>query len=202
MDPRVESVTCCHVVRDALRIVWRQSNTIDAALVDLSFIEAQPSEHQPSLLAKLASINPGLERIALGASSSDTSIFSTLAAGATGFLLKSASPSQLLAALMETKHGGAAVSPEVVRRMVIRLSQLDHRTAETASNPSESVHLAPRERQIMQLLARGLTYPMIADELGIALGTLQGYVRDLYRKLGITTKAEAAAEAIRRRLLR
>jgi DNA-binding NarL/FixJ family response regulator len=202
VDPRVESVSCCHDAHDALSIVWRHSKVIDAALVDLSFIEARPGEDRHALLAEFASIDPGLERIALGATISDNSIFSAFAGGATGYLLKSSSPAQLLTALIETKHGGAAVSPQVVRRILVRLSQLDHLPGETVSKESEAVRLAPRERQIMQLLAQGLTYPMIADELGIALGTLQRYVRGLYRKLQITTKAEAAAIAIRRRLLR
>jgi DNA-binding CsgD family transcriptional regulator len=69
------------------------------------------------------------------------------------------------------------------------------------ARPRPAPTLTQRELEVMELLARGLSYPLIANTLAIQLGTVQTHIKKIYRKLEIGTKAEATAEAIRRGII-
>ena len=118
-------------------------------------------------------------------------IFQALAVGATGYLLKQTPRTELVAAIRELHAGGSPISTNIARKVV----QSFHRAP---SPPSGEAALAPRERQVLDELVRGLLYKEIADTLGISMGTLNTYIRRIYEKLHVRSRAQAVARVTQR----
>lgn len=114
-------------------------------------------------------------------------IFESLSAGATGYLLKRATREHLLAAIDEIVHGGAPISSGIARMLV----QSFHRPP-TESPERDS--LAPQEKRVLELLAQGFALKEIAAELDIAVPTVGTYVRRIYDKLHVHSRAQAIAK--------
>lgn len=161
----------------------------DVALVDLGL----PRMTGLELVRRLKAARPELEIIILTIFSDDDSLYGALRAGASGYLLKGGTPSELAEAVLQVHRGGAPMSPSIARRIL----------REFREEPvvSESP-LTARETEVLQLLARGASYPEIGTMLAISLSTVQFHIRAIYRKLEVGTKAEATAEAFRRGMIR
>ena len=114
-------------------------------------------------------------------------VFEALAAGATGYLLKQTTRRELLAAIKDVHSGGSPMTSNIARRVV----QAFHR--EDASVP-ESAKLSQREREVLELLARGYLYKEIMDSLKVSRGTLNTYIRRTYEKLHVRSRAQAVAK--------
>ena len=114
-------------------------------------------------------------------------VFEALAAGATGYLLKQTPRSELLASIKDVYAGGSPMTSNIARRVV----QAFHR--EDATVP-ESAKLSPREREVLELLARGYLYKEIMDSLNVSRGTVNTYVRRTYEKLHVRSRAQAVAK--------
>ena len=114
-------------------------------------------------------------------------VFEALEAGATGYLLKQTPRSELLASIKDVYAGGSPMTSNIARRVV----QAFHR--EDASVP-ESAKLSPREREVLELLARGYLYKEIMHSLNVSRGTLNTYVRRTYEKLHVRSRAQAVAK--------
>ncbi|HEY5911975.1 MAG TPA: response regulator transcription factor [Verrucomicrobiae bacterium] len=111
-------------------------------------------------------------------------IFRSLAAGATGYLLKKTPSDQLLGAIRELDAGGAPMSGQVARKVV---AAFRHPPAPT----SELDKLSPAEQGVLHRLARGLLYKEVADEMGISVSTVRTHVWHIYRKLQVHNRTEA-----------
>ena len=118
-------------------------------------------------------------------------IFQALAAGATGYLLKQSPRAELIAAIRELHVGGSPMSTNIARKVV----QSFYRTPAPASGETE---LSAREKQVLDELVRGLLYKEIADALGISMGTLHTYIRRIYEKLHVHSRAQAVARVTRK----
>ncbi len=116
-----------------------------------------------------------------------TTIDRAMEAGARGYVLKDEQPAELASALAAVAAGSAFLSPSAAERVL--------RRTRTHTAPPEN--LTQREVELLAALARGLTYSDAAESLGVAHGTVQTYVKTLYRKLDVTSKAEAAVLAVR-----
>jgi DNA-binding NarL/FixJ family response regulator len=114
-------------------------------------------------------------------------IFQALSVGATGYLLKQTPRSELVAAIHELHAGGSPMSTNIARKVV----QSFHRPPIAAG---EAVELSTREQQVLDELVRGLLYKEIADALGISMGTLHTYIRRIYEKLHVHSRAQAVAK--------
>lgn len=115
-------------------------------------------------------------------------IFNALSAGASGYLLKQMRRNELLDALKETQAGGSPMSSQIARKVV----QSFYRNE---SGPSgEDVELSPREREVLELLARGYLYKEIAEMLKISVQTVNTYIRRIYEKLHVRSRAQAVAK--------
>lgn len=123
----------------------------------------------------------------------DQHIFPALRAGAAGYVLKDATIDQLAQSIGAALRGDTALSASVARRLVGWFH---------ASDEVASALLSPREQELLQMLAKGLTIAEAAKALGISFGTAASYTKRLYRKLDVTTQAEATLEATRRGLVR
>jgi DNA-binding NarL/FixJ family response regulator len=118
-------------------------------------------------------------------------IFSALAAGASGYLLKRMPPEKLLEAIREVHEGGSPMSAPIARKVVQSLQT--HRPP----GVDETVELSPREREVLDGLAEGQAYKQIADKLNVSIHTVRNYIRRIYEKLHVRTSAEAVAKYLR-----
>jgi DNA-binding NarL/FixJ family response regulator len=114
-------------------------------------------------------------------------IFDALAAGASGYLLKQTPFNELLAALKEVHSGGSPMTSNIARKVVQSFQQF--RPAST-----EGEDLSPREHEVLNLLARGYLYKEIAESLGISVPTVNTYIRRIYEKLHVRSRAQAVAK--------
>jgi len=113
-------------------------------------------------------------------------IFDALSAGATGYLIKTTSREAVIAALREVHAGGSPMSGNIARKVVQSLHQ-----PKPTLKPSED--LSKRENEVLGLLAQGYLYKEIADSLGISIETVNTYIRRIYEKLHVHSRAQAVA---------
>lgn len=124
----------------------------------------------------------------------DNNLFQAMAAGAAGYLLKSQSKDMLVRQLQLLELGQPPISPCLARRL---LAHFRHNPDETASD----IHLSDRETEILTLIGQGLRTREVAQQLELTGYTVTTYLRNIYEKLNITSRAEAAREASRRKLI-
>lgn len=118
-------------------------------------------------------------------------IVSALAAGATGYLLKRATRDELLDAIDEVQGGGSPMTTSIARKVVQHFQQ------NPSFQPPASAHLAHREQQVLDLITRGYVNKEIADQLQISVPTIKTYIRRIYEKLQVRSRAEAVAKYLR-----
>lgn len=157
----------------------------DVALVDLGLSGMSGAETIRVLRAHL----PELPALVLTVFEDPTAILEAIEAGARGYLLKGVHLDEVTRALDEVKSGLCPISPAVARHLLDRVRG--------RGEPASACPLTAREREVLCLLVRGHAYADIAGALGIGLGTVQSYVKNVYRKLEVSTKAEAACVALR-----
>jgi len=114
-------------------------------------------------------------------------IFKALASGASGYLLKRTPRAELLAALQDVHAGGSPMSSNIARKIV----QSFQRFSPSVTEPD---HLSPREREVLELLARGLLYKEISDTLHISVPTVNTHIRRIYEKLHVRSRSQAVAK--------
>jgi len=116
-------------------------------------------------------------------------VFPALQAGARGYLLKDQTREHFIMRLRNIADGEPPLSPSISRRL------LEHFEQQAA--PAPDTTLTNREKEVLQLISKGFTLPKVASMLDISRNTAAGYVKSIYRKLNISTRAEAAMEASR-----
>ena len=163
------------------------------ALVDWGL----PDGTSEGLIGELVAARPGAVVIVATIHDDDAHVFPALRAGATGYILKSQPRAVVVAQLQRIEKNEPALSPSIALRML----QHFRGTAPMAPQASDEVKLTEREVEVLRLIAKGYKSPEVAALLGISTHTVTSYVRDIYRKLGITSRAEAAMEAARRGLV-
>ncbi len=120
----------------------------------------------------------------------DAHLFPALRAGAQGYVLKDQSPELLAEMLRGIAAGQPPLSPSIARRLL--------RHFQPAPSAAEATPtLAPREVDVLRIVAKGYTLAEVAESLGISRHTASGYLKDVYRKLGVSSRAEATLAATR-----
>ena len=164
--------------------------SFDVALVDLGLPDMPGHE----VIRAIRNQRPATSCVALTVFDDSPTILQAIRAGAHGYLLKSSSVEHVLAGIRAAAEGGAPMTPSIARVVVDALR--DYHGA-----PAQADHgfdlLTRRERDVLAMLAKGMSYEETGDALGIRLGTVQGHVKRIYRKLQVCSKAEAAALAQR-----
>lgn len=129
---------------------------------------------------------PATQFVMLTVYADSNHIFDALSAGATGYLIKSTSRDAVIAALREVNAGGSPMSGNIARK-VVQLFQQPKVPLKTTGE------LSKRENEVLALLAQGYLYKEIADALGIGLETVNTYIRRIYEKLHVHSRAQAVA---------
>jgi two-component system, NarL family, nitrate/nitrite response regulator NarL len=130
--------------------------------------------------------------VLLSAHTGSAMVFRALEEGAAGYLAKDARRSEIVAAVLDVARGRTVLPPELAAGLAgeIRLRAQEQRPA-----------LSERERQVLAAFARGLSVPQVAAELYLGVSTVKTHTQRLYEKLGVSDRAAAVAEAMRRGLV-
>lgn len=169
---------------EAVAVVGRAQP--DVVLLDLTM----PGEGGVAATARLVAASPHARVLVLSMSDDDDSVFAALRAGARGYLVKGAGRAEILRAVRAVADGEAILGPSVAARLAAFLTP----PAEAAVPFPE---LTPREREVLDLVARHLPNPQIAQRLGLSAKTVRNHVSSIFAKLQVADRAAAATLAQR-----
>lgn len=162
----------------------------DVVVIDLKM----PGQSGMSAIAEIMAAHPDARIIVFTMYDNPGYVWSTMNAGARGYLLKSASGGDLLRAVRSVATGGAYLQAEITLPLLRRMAQ-DARNAEDRST------LSVREMHILEALADGKSNKMIARTLSITEETVKSHLKKVYEKLGAADRAHAVAIALRMQLI-
>lgn len=163
----------------------------DVLLLDIDL----PGLPGHAALPQLLAARPALAVVMLTAHDDNELVFAALQAGAVGYLLKSAAPDEILAALDEAAAGGAPMSPAIARKVVgfFAARRLPPPASASRVRDARLAGLTEREEELLALIARGESDKAAAARLGVAHGTVRNRLHGIYRKLQVSSRTEAAA---------
>lgn len=164
-------------------------NQIDVALLDVNM----PGLNGIDAAGRIAVQTPGVAVLMLTMFADDASVFAALRAGARGYVLKDSGRDDLLRAIRAVAHGEAIFSPSIATRVLEFFSRQRPSIA-----PEDFPMLTMRERDVLHLIAQGLSNPQIAAQLGLTRKTTSNYVSAILTKLQVRDRAQAADRARQR----
>jgi DNA-binding NarL/FixJ family response regulator len=164
------------------------TTTPDVLLLD----HRLPDGNGVDAIGDLRALRPSMQIVVLTASPAEQVMLAAIQAGASGFLSKTRSLSEVTGAVRAAAAGEAVISPEMLARLLPRMQR--------GSGPSQTA-LTEREREVLALLADGLTNAAIAERLVVSVHTVRNHVSNLSAKLGARSKLEALSIAMRDGLL-
>jgi RNA polymerase sigma factor (sigma-70 family) len=165
-------------------ITWARELRPDVVLMDVRM----PNLDGIAATRDVLAVSPELKVIILTTFEQDDYIFGALRAGASGFLLKRTSPEDLIAAIHTVAAGDSLLSPSVTRRVIDRMAE---QPAPDASSSQRLTALTPREREVLELVARGLSNGEIAQAFVIEESTVKTHVKRILRKLRVRDRVQA-----------
>ena len=198
------------IVTEGLRVILRQAGDIevigvvengadavdavarlqpDVVLMDLRM----PVMNGIQATERIRQQHPATRVLVLTTYDDDEWVFDAIRAGAAGYLLKDAPRNQIIEAIRGTAAGATHIDPKVAGK----LFQFVSRPSSAPAASSLAVDLSPREREILELIAEGLSNAEIAERLFLSKGTVQNYVSTLFAKLDVTDRTQAAVLALR-----
>lgn len=137
---------------------------------------------------------PGVRVLVLTTYDDDEWVIDAVRSGAAGYLLKDTPQEDLVKAIEDTMSGWSHIDPQVAGKI---LQHVVHQPARVSSDRNLISQLSDRERDVLRLLATGLSNPEIAQTLFLSEGTVKNYVSMIFSKLGVTDRTQAAILAIR-----
>ena len=164
---------------------------LDLAILDIGL----PDGSGIDLIAPL--VKCGCEVVMATAFTDDEHLFTALKHGATGYILKEAPKPELVEMLKGILAGQPPLSPNIARRVLQHFAKNVDDKVESIPRQIEEQHLTTRERDVLTLLAKGYTVKDVAAMLEISFYTAAGYAKSVYRKLNVSSRAEATLEAAR-----
>ena len=176
-----ECVSAHRSAEDALAVI--PGRRPDVVMMDINL----PGQSGIDCVRQLKARLPATHFLMLTMYEDSKLIFQSLGAGASGYLLKRTAPAKLLEAIQEMQGGGAPMSSGIARIVV---QHFQDRFAPAAKTD----RLSPREREVLDLLAKGHRYKEIAEQLGISFDTVRAHLRNIYDKLQVRSRTEAVVK--------
>jgi len=178
--PGFVCVAACSSAEEALETMKNVSPEV--VLMDIHL----PGQNGIVCVGRLRSMLPKVQVMLLTIEEDSELVFESLKAGATGYLVKHLSPEQILEAVAEVHRGGAPMSSQIARKVVVTFRNLP-------VSVKPQVELSEREEEVLRQLARGLRSKEIALLLHVTVGTINTHVRHIYEKLHVRSRAEAVS---------
>ena len=161
----------------------------DVVLMDM----VMPVMDGPTATRLIREQFPEIQILALTSFDEEELVHQAIEAGAVGFLYKDVEEQELIDAIRSAREGRPVLAPDAMKALM-------HRTTDSAES-SKVEPLTRREREVLNLVARGMTNPQIAEQLVISTSTVQFHVHNILGKLGVGTRTEAASIAIQSKLV-
>jgi DNA-binding NarL/FixJ family response regulator len=155
----------------------------DVVLMDIRL----PGMSGIQCVTEIKNVIPEMQIIMVTIYEDSDRIFMALKAGASGYLVKSSPPEQLIQAIRDAYTGGAPMSSHIARKVVQHFHQ-------QGQSVQESANLTPREREVLDLLARGLIYKQIGSKLSIGPETVKTHVKNICQKMHVQGRLKAVAK--------
>ena len=152
----------------------------DVALVDIHL----PGMDGIECVAKLKKVLPRLQILMLTRYEQSDLIFNSIRAGASGYLLKSAPPAELILAVELVHAGGAPMSMQIARKVARHFRRIVKPTSDVEK-------LTAREQELVEMLAKGYSYKELSDKLGITINTVRTHLQHIYEKLHVQSRTQA-----------
>lgn len=173
-------------VHDALGLA--ETLKFDLALIDLGL----PDGSGVQVVQRLRDLQPEAQSVVVTIHEDDEHLFPALQSGAFGYILKEQPREMLTEQLQRISQGEPPLSPSIARRVMAHFAAPARPAA-----PMPHVSLTDRESEVLLRVAKGYTLPEIGVQLGLSRHTIADYVKQIYRKLNVSSRAEAALEAQR-----
>jgi DNA-binding NarL/FixJ family response regulator len=164
----------------------------DVVLLDVHL----PDGGGEGVIARVAPERPGVKFLALSVSDAPEDVIRVIRAGARGYVTKSISPDELTDAVQRVAAGDAVFSPRLAGFVLDAFKE-----GARVGDDAELEALTPREREVLQLIARGYRYKEIAARLHLSVKTIESHVSSVLRKLQLSSRAELTRWAAQRRLI-
>ncbi len=181
-------------VHDALALITAER--FEVALVDLGL----PDGSGVDVVAALREAQPEAQSVVVTIHDDDDHLFPALQAGAFGYLLKEQPREHFVEQLQRISQGEPPLSPSIARRVIAYFAKQNKPHERPQNLPH--VSLTDRENEVLLWVAKGFTLPEIGVQLNLSRHTIADYVKQIYRKLNVSSRAEAALEAQRLGLFR
>jgi DNA-binding NarL/FixJ family response regulator len=128
----------------------------------------------------------------------DDRVFDSICAGASGYILKNHLNTRLIDFIRELQHGGSPMSPTIARKV---LNKMQQSADKLKPGQTPDYKLTQREKDVLGCIVNGLSYKMVADQLGISYETVRTHVKKIYEKLHVASLTEVVAKAINQRIV-
>lgn len=188
-----DDLNCVGLFNDCRNVLADiESSNPDVVLMDIDMPHVNGIEG----VLEIRKVHPDLKILMQTVFEDDDKIFAAICAGADGYILKQANPMKLIDAIGEVLEGGAPMTP-IIAAKVLKLFQ-----KQGSSKKSNCFDLTKRESEILNLLVKGFSYKMIAEECHISYPTVNSHITKIYAKLKVQSSAGAVAVALKEGLVK
>jgi two-component system, NarL family, response regulator LiaR len=187
-EPDMEVVGEAKDGEEALELIEKLKP--DVAILDISM----PKLNGIEVTRQIKPEFPSIAILILTAYDNDEYIFALLEAGAAGYLLKDVPSNEIVQAVRAVHSGESVLHPSVARKVIQRAIS----GAVKASEEKSGIELSEREKEVLNLAAKGMNNKDIADTLCISIRTVQGHINSIFRKLGVGSRTEAIFQSVKR----
>ncbi len=171
--------------REAQALIDREP--FDVMLIDLGLPDGSGIE----LIRQVSSRKPDVDIMVVTVFGDEQHVVSSIEAGATGYILKDSTPADVISCIRLLRAGGSPVSPVVARSVLRAIRNRMGPSSNSKAIAPENNPLSARETEILQLLAKGMSFNEIGEILGISPHTVTAHIKKIYRKLAVHSRGEA-----------
>jgi DNA-binding NarL/FixJ family response regulator len=164
------------------------SQSIDILLTDLDL----PDGSGIDLIHKVHKL-PSVTALVITVFGDEKHVLEAIKAGASGYLLKDGGAEDIAKAIMDMQNGGSPISPSIARYL---LKHFRSKTSPQVEIDANKPSLTVREKEVIELIAKGFTYSEIAKLLGLSVHTVTSHIKNTYKKLSVSSRGEAVYEAM------
>lgn len=187
-EPSLQLVGSAANKREAQGLIDRLK--FDVLIIDLGL----PDGTGIDLIKQVSQQRPDVDIMVVSVFGDEQHVLASIEAGATGYVLKDSTPADVISCIQLLRSGGSPVSPVIARSVLKALRQRAAKGSAPKIAPEDNP-LSNRETEILQLLAKGMSFNEIGEILGISPHTVTAHIKKIYRKLAVHSRGEAVYEA-------
>ncbi len=188
-DGRLELVGSGSSLADA-RCFLDSNTNVDAVLADLGL----PDGNGIEFIKQLQKLKSKPKVLVITAFGDDHNVISAIEAGATGYLLKERQNTDIADAICSVLAGESPISPSIARHLLKRF--------QSPETEPETIDVTAREIEVLQMIVKGFTFKEIAEYMEISVNTISSHVQNIYEKMSVNSRSEAAFEAVQQGLVK